>query len=193
LDPSAIATYDSGNSDLDIRHRFAATVNYEILFGKARTGALRLLFQGWQVNGIYVWQTGLPFTITDGSPQANLGPSISVDRPNVTGSAALPNPTIDRWFNTSVFVPQPFGTLGGVGRNTLYGPNQTHLDLSLFKNFPVRERWKLQFRAEVYNISNTPGLANPNSQLGSPAFGTISSTNPSSSPRELQFALKLLF
>jgi hypothetical protein len=193
LDPSAIASYDRGSSDLDIRHRFATTVNYEIPFGRADSGPLKLLLQGWQANAVYVWQTGLPFTITDGSPQANLGPSIAVDRPDVTGSAVLPNPTIGQWFNTSAFVPQPFGTLGGVGRNTLYGPNQTHLDLSLFKNFPLREDWKLQFRAEVYNVSNTPGFANPNSQLGNPGFGAIASTNPSATPRQFQFALKLLF
>jgi len=115
--PSAIGTYDRGNSDLDIRHRVAFSANYELPFGKELKGIARKALSNWQINGIYVWVTGLPFTITNPNyPQANLGPSITADRPDVTGSAVLSHPTIQEWFNTSVFALQPYGTLGNVGR-----------------------------------------------------------------------------
>jgi hypothetical protein len=193
LMPSAIGTYDRGNSDLDIRHRVAFSANYELPFGKELKGIARKALSNWQINGIYVWVTGLPFTITNPNyPQANLGPSITADRPDVTGSAVLSHPTIQEWFNTSVFALQPYGTLGNVGRNTLYGPPQRHLDLSLFRQIPLNERVQLQLRAESFNLTNTPSFAAPDSGLGDPGFGAISSTGNANS-RQLQFALKLLF
>jgi len=193
LNPAATGTYDRGNSDLDVRNRFVASVNYELPFGKSLQGPMKQLFRGWQINTIGVWQTGLPFTITDSNPQANLGPSVSSDRPNVVGSTSVSNQNLSQWFNTQAFAPQAFGTLGNVGRNTLYGPSQRRLDLSLFKNFQIREFGTLQFRAESYNLTNTASFANPNSALGNPSFGTISSTNAASTPRQIQFALKFQF
>jgi hypothetical protein len=193
LNPLAIGSYDRGNSDLDIRSRFVAAFNYELPFAKSFQGVMKQAFSGWQVNTIAVWQTGLPFTITDSSPQANLGPSVASDRPNVVDSPYLSNPTISRWFNTAAFRPQTFGTYGNVGRNTQYGPSQRRVDLSLFKDFALREFGTLQFRAEAYNLTNTPSFGNPNGALGNPAFGTISAINLASTPRQLQFALKLQF
>jgi hypothetical protein len=193
LNPLAIGSYDRGNSDLDIRQRFVASVNYELPFGKSLQGPMKQLFHGWQMNGIGVWQTGLPFTITDSSPQANLGPSVSSDRPNVVGSTSIANQNLAHWFNTAAFAPQAFGTYGDVGRNTLYGPPQRRIDLSLFKNFQIREFGTLQFRAESYNLTNTPSFSNPSGALGSPSFGTISSINAASTPRQIQLALKLQF
>jgi hypothetical protein len=193
LVPSKIATYDRGNSDLDMRQRFTVAVNYQLPFGKGLEGVAKKVLYGWQVNGILVWETGQPFTIVNpNNPQINLGPSIYADRPNQTESASLSNPTIQEWFNTSAFSVQPFGTLGDVGRNTLYGPHQRHFDLSLFRDIPLNEKVKLQFRVESYNLTNTPSFAAPDSGLGDPGFGAISSTG-NANPRQLQFALKFLF
>ncbi|MDR3714369.1 MAG: carboxypeptidase regulatory-like domain-containing protein [Puia sp.] len=192
LAPSKISTYDRGNSDLDIRHRFIATVNYQLPFGKSLTGAAKRILDEWQANGIFVWETGQPYTIINqNNPQVNLGPSVGADRPNQTKSANLSNPSISEWFDTSAFSLQSFGTLGNVGRNTFYGPHQRHFDFSLFREILLTKYVKLQFRAESFNLTNTPSFAAPDSGLGDSGFGTISSTN--SSPRQFQFALKLLF
>jgi hypothetical protein len=97
------------------------------------------------------------------------------------------------WFNTACFVGQPLHTAGTSGLAILRGPLLRHVDVSLFKEFPVEERIRLQFRAEVHNITNTPNFTNPSAALGSPSFGTISSTVLNANPRRFQFALKLLF
>ncbi len=98
----------------------------------------------------------------------------------------------------NAFAPQPLGTIGNTQRNSMIGPNFRHVDLSLFKDFPVTERVNVQFRVEAFNISNTPNfyIANNNSAnqtLGNAAFGTISATDPNYTPREYQFVLKAQF
>ncbi len=192
--PDAVAEVDRGNSDLDVRHRFALTANYEIPAGKSLKGLKQWVLGGWQVNGIAVYQTGLPFTIINAVPQSNTGvDATQSDRPNRVKSGTLPHPSLDRYFDTSAFVQQDFGTLGNSGRNILFAPSFKKVDLSLFKQFDLREPWTLQFRAECYNITNTPGFGAPNTILGDPGFGTISDTNHNYTPRQFQFALKLLF
>jgi hypothetical protein len=184
--------YDWGNGDLDIRHRFTAMVNYDLPFGKNFQGIARVLANGWSLNGIGVWSSGLPFTVVNNS---NVSGIIGVgnDRPDQIGSTVLSNPTINEWFNTAAFVTQTAGTLGNETRNTLFGPPQRRIDLSIFKNFLIGERFHLQFRAESFNLTNTPNFANPASTLEGGGYGTISSTMPLSTPREIQFGLKLLF
>lgn len=200
--------YDYGNTDIDVRHRVAVSANYELPFGKALTGASGQIVKGWQVNAIAFWQTGIPFTVTNGSPQINV-PGVLVDRPDVVPgqSLSISNPSIHQWFNLAAFTPQVFGTAGNESRNPLYGPHQRRVDLSLFKNFRLTDKWHLQFRAECFNVSNTPNFSLPNASVSewngpvqpgaSPTnaggFGTISSTAQNEMPRQFQFALKLLF
>jgi hypothetical protein len=99
-------------------------------------------------------------------------------------------------------------------RSQLYGPHQRSADVSLFKDFPIRESMKLQFRAEVYNITNTENFGQPNINitkwsstlagvgtgapgaipvLGAGGFGQITGSNLALNPRQYQFALKLVF
>ena len=110
----------------------------------------------------------------------------------VARSAVAFDPTIGRWFNTAAFVAQPANTVGNAGRNTLYGPPQRRLDVSLFKSLPLNDTMRLQLRVEAYNVTNTPTFANPNAALGAAGFGTITSTG-NSIPRQMQFAAKLVF
>jgi hypothetical protein len=218
--PFQIRQIDYGNAENDIRNRFALSLDYE-LPGKNFTGAKKLALGGWQTNSIVAWQSGKDFSITNSgsnslglsdvaSPIYNNGP----DRPNqvgnpyATGNIAA-NPTctgpsqvrtISAWFNPCAFAPQTEGTVGNAARNSLYGPHFRHVDLSLFKDFPVTEGLKVQFRAEAFNISNTPSFyidnnvnSGPDTRLGNGNFGQILATDPNYNPRQLQFALKLQF
>ena len=174
----------------DVRHRWVLSANYELPFARSRQGVSGAAFGGWQINAIAQWQTGLPFDITNAAARANTGGN---DRPNLVGDPSLDQPTIGRWFNTAAFEAQPINTIGDrvVPRNYLHGPPQRRLDLSLFKDVPLHDTWRLQLRVEGYNVLNTTNFANPNSALGNSNFGTITGTR--GTPRQMQFAAKLLF
>jgi Carboxypeptidase regulatory-like domain/TonB dependent receptor len=218
---------DYGNSGVDIRNRFAATWSYQLPFGEHASGAKALLIKGWQSNFLMFWQSGQPFGVIDaftnvnGSAQINL-PTITSDRPDLIAPGnykTKPSPSLSNWLNPAAFTPQPAGTLGDEGNNPFHGPHTRRADLSLFKNIDVTEGLTAQFRAEVFNISNTPNFLPPNATItswqtpgGVPilkgskpgllpgdvatnggGFGAITSTVPNLNPRQFQFALKLLF
>ena len=189
--PYQTATLERGNSDLDIRQRFALMVNYELPFGRALSGWQGGVVKGWQLNAIAVAETGFPFSVVNASPRSNTG--AASDRPNLIGNPVLSNPTVQGWFNTAAFQAQPLGTIGSEARDAVYGPPFRHLDLSLFKIFSITERLRLEARAESFDITNTPNFAQPNATLGTASFGTISSTRVGSTPRQLQFALRFTF
>jgi hypothetical protein len=184
---AVIERYDADN---DVRHRLGLLVNYELPWGRTMTGAAKHFVAGWQVNAIAGWQTGVPFNITNAAARANTG---GADRPNLVGTPDLEEPTINRYFDITAFQAQPVNTIGDqlVPRNLLHGPLQKRLDMSVFKDVPLQGTARLQLRMEVYNITNTPSFGNPNGQLGNAAFGTI--TNTIGTPRQMQFAAKLLF
>ena len=92
----------------------------------------------------------------------------------------------------SAFAAQPINTAGNTGRNTLHGPPQRRLDLSLFKNIPLRGTSQLQLRAEVYNLTITPSIGLPNANFGTAGFGSITSLG-NNIMRQMQFAAKFLF
>lgn len=192
--------YDYGNADLDTRHRVSVTMTYDLPFGSGMTGPKRYAVQGWSLNSIYYAQTGNPITIA--SAVNNSGLPIT-ERPNQRGSAQAGfHRTIQEWFDVTKFsLPGP-GLLGNAPRNSVFGPGTQALALSAFKTFPIHDSVNLQFRLETFNVLNTPTFANPNSTVnyGSNGIGVytgsagqISSTTAASSPRQIQFALKLLF
>ncbi len=167
---------DYGNSGVDIRHRIAGNWSYKLPFGEKDHGARALLTKGWESNFIMFWQTGQPFGVSDGYAdpdttnlaQINL-PNITSDRPNMVSgkSYTTPGHGIKSWLDYTAFTPQPAGTLGNERNNPFHGPHMRRADMSIFKNFDVTERVKGQFRAEAYNISNTPNFNPPNSTIGS--------------------------
>ena len=181
---------EHGSSSLDIRQRLVLSANYELPFGKRAGGAAKLLIGGWQANAIFIFNTGQPFSVTNNTARANTG---AADRPNRIAGGHLDSPTIAQWFDTTAFVAQALNTAGNSGPFILYGPDQRSLALSFFKTFPLRERYKIQFRTEGYNITNTPTFANPNAQIGNANYGKITSTVAGTTPRQIQMALKLLF
>jgi hypothetical protein len=183
--------WDRGSSDTDVRYRWAIMANYDLPFGKQLKGFSKGLISDWQLNALGAWQTGLPFSVANATSLSNSG--FGNDRPDCHYPLTLSNPTLGEWFNTDAFTPQAAYTFGNCGRNILRGPRFGHIDLSLSKTFNFSDRWHLQFRAEGYNITNTPSFAQPNSSRGAPGFGTITSVLPQTTPRQIQFALKLLF
>lgn len=155
-----------------------------------RSSMLRALVNGWQVNSILTLRSGSPLTITTvGSPLNNGGTA----RPNRVCDGALSrgDRSLDRYFDTSCFVAAAPFEFGDSGRGILEGPGEAKLDLSLFKNFALGGAKRLELRFEAFNATNTPSFANPNTTLGSPAFGRITSTKATN--RELQLAAKLYF
>ncbi len=158
---------DYGNMQLDIRQRIAMMLNYELPVGKSMKGFLGGALKGWPLNGIASWQSGMPFTVMNGSNSSALinQPGVSSDRPDkVAGQPYLAdNPSISNWINLKAFKPQAGkGIIGNEAPNQLFGPPTRQVDLSLFKSFSIRESVKLQFRAEAYNITNTPNFGQPN-------------------------------
>ncbi len=194
--------YDYSNSAVDIRHRIASFANYTLPFGNNLHGPAAYVSKGWQVNAIAFWQTGTAFGVSNGvAPQINL-PDVSTDRPDrYARYAAIPASVIaggkvqclGGGTSGPCFAPQAFGTAGDTPNFSEYGPHQRRVDLSLFKDFGLFRETKLQFRAEAYNITNTPNFATPSGALETPGFGTITSTAGNETPRQFQFALKLLF
>lgn len=189
---------DFGSSGFDIRQRFTASANYELPIGKGKKldfhNALgNGVLGGWQTNLIFTKQTGLPFTPTLASAVSNAGGS----RPDRLTSGTIDNPDRAKWFDTSFNTPgaawatPTIYTYGNGGRNILYGPGRTNVDFSLFKNFPIRERFNLQFRSEFYNILNTPQFGLPDATIGAGTAGTI--TSLAGPMRQVQMALRLAF
>jgi hypothetical protein len=192
--PSRSSTLDYGNSGIDIRHRIAATVFYDLPFGKTSGGGRAIAMRGWQINLTGVWSTGLPFTVLNANDVSNTNPGASAaDRSDQIGNPLVRHPSVSEFFNTNAFQAQPPGTLGTERGNQLYGPRNRHLDGSVFKNMHLDKRVSLQIRAEVFNIENTANFASPNSVLGGANFGQLTQLTAGYSPREVQLATRLSF
>jgi hypothetical protein len=188
---------DRALADQDVRHRFVYSGVYELPFGHNKAFAkhlskpLDLLVSGWQMNGILTLQSGLPFSLkTPGSP--------SDARPDVVGKLETHPGNTQRYFDTNAVAATPRNS-GGVllrqgtlGRNTLIGPGTSTVDLSMAKTTPIRERFKLEFRAEAFNLFNHPVYSNPNTDLTAGNFGQITGTQ-ASSERQLQGVVRLVF
>ena len=210
---------DYGVAENDIQNRFALSVNYEFQYGKTWHGIEKQALAGWQVNSIVVWQSGHPFSILNGGGSSGFVNDITKnavtgvqqsygnraipinsngnDRPNQVAPVQYVK-KLTEWFNPDSFVAQPLGTIGNTVRNNVFGPRFRHIDLSLFKDFPLTERVNLQFRAEAFDLTNTPNyyISNGNSgnqELGNAAYDTVTGVDPNYNPRQLQFALKVQF
>jgi hypothetical protein len=136
-----------------------------------------------------VVRSGRPFTPTISADRANIG--VGGQRPTRLGSGKLDDPTVERWFDVSAFVLPAQFTYGNSGANILREDRFKSLDFSIFKQFHVTEGSQLQFRAEAFNLTNTPSFAIPNTAVDTAAGGRVTSTL--SAPRQIQFALKYNF
>lgn len=186
-----------GPSDFDMTQVNTTSLVYDLPVGrgKAYAGNINKLLDyaigGWEASGIITLRTGLWSSVILGQDNANIGDTTGAQTANI-----LSNPfthgtkTRAEWFNPAAYAVPDFGTLGDSRRNSLRGPSYKNVDLSLMKNFPVRERLHVQFRSEFFNLFNHTNFSNPTTLIASPNFGQILSAYPS---REIQGALKLVW
>ncbi|MFN0106027.1 MAG: TonB-dependent receptor domain-containing protein [Bryobacteraceae bacterium] len=173
----------------DLPQRLVISTSYELPIGKSGPAVYRGLAGGWQLNAIMSFQSGNVIAVSQN------GTAFGSGRPNVAGDPSLANPTIDGWLNKAAFTNSPAFTFGNVGRNLPRTRSDGHnnIDLSLMKTFPIRERIKLQFRAEAFNFTNTPTFGNPAGNIDAGNFGTVTGLAANTNSRAVQLALKLYF
>ena len=212
---------DYGPAATDVRHLAAINGSYDLPFGQnhvflSSSGPmLDRVISGWTLSSIATLQTGLPF-----SPQLGYNPTGSGDtrnpvrpdlNPNFRGSLYTHGTTAQRvaqYFNPAAFSAPVAGAVGNLGRDTLTGPNYADWDLSLLKSTQIKERVRLQFRAEVFNLLNHTNLLTPNPVVFSsgPSQGTAATrtvtavesptagvVTAAATSRQIQLGLKLLF
>jgi hypothetical protein len=178
---------EKGPSDFDVRHRWVTSINYALPFGKQGSSIFSHVVRDWELGSIYTMQSGLPFTPSISTDPANTGTS---RRPDRIGTGELATRTLSRDFDVSAFrVPAAY-TYGNSGRNILYGRGFTNWDFIIVRNFHIKEPIVLQFRAEFFNFTNTPAFGAPVTNIQAATAGQILSAGE---PRDVQFALKLLF
>ncbi|MGH9659613.1 MAG: TonB-dependent receptor [Bryobacteraceae bacterium] len=200
---------EKSHGESDRRHVFNAMVVYELPFGRGRSmnpsnAVVRALVSGWRISSITRLRSGLPYGIVPaacnlpmaGGCRANYTPGFSGDvringdwgsgdllgaRPRFLDPAAFRNPA-----------PYTYGDTPGAGAYGLYNPGFWNEDVGVTRQFPVTERFKIDFSAEAFNLANTVIFAGPSSlDVNNANFGRI--TGQQNSPRSLQFALKVLF
>ena len=179
--------HDRGLSDFYHKQRLVLSWLWELPRLKGQNAVVRGVAGGWDLNGILTLQSGAPFSLPSGIDNSYSG--VNADRSDqVLANASVPSPNPKGWFNTKAFAPNAVGTFGNTSRNLLIGPGITNVDMSLVKNFVVRERWNLQFRGEAFDLANHPNFNQPVGNLSSATYGQITG---SAAGRILQGAIKL--
>jgi hypothetical protein len=204
-DPTNLAS-EYSTASWDIRHNFTSAFVYDLPFGRGKAlgsnmgKAMNVIAGGWQANGILTLRTGQPYTLAMSGCQGVWGrcrpDAIPGKDPNAAPAGGR-NP--NEWFDiTNVATPAAL-TGGNLGLQSNTGPPTRTLDFSLFKDFKFTERWRMQFRAESFNIANTPQFSQPDASLqdskslgGNGNFGKITSTQ-AASERHVQLSLRLYF
>ncbi|MCI0337353.1 MAG: hypothetical protein L0226_07250, partial [Acidobacteria bacterium] len=204
---------DKGDADFDVRHRFVTSFNWDIPFAKnLNNGIVKAVLDGWAMNGVLSFRTGIPFTVFDSGQADNNGQQTI--RPLVTGAIprklSSPRP-VDGAGGTFDYIeltglsptPSVNGPFAGtLGRNTFRAPGFQTWNVSFFRNINFTETKKLQFRAEFFNLFNHPNLfvaggtndiANGNSTVQVTRGGLFDNINNAEQHRNIQLALKFIF
>jgi hypothetical protein len=194
-----------GNSNTDQRQLFVASVLYELPFGKGRAylndipKVLDYAIGGWQWNNILVLASGTPIDITGASQSSTVGHNT---RPNYNGGCSI-DASFNVWLKcpAGAFTDPAPGTVGNLARNYFHGPGTHTLDTMVSKTVSVTERVKTEFRAQVYNLFNTPQLQSPDTNYNdapsitstsASGFGVIG-TPRTGTNREIELAIRVSF
>lgn len=180
MDPYNFAL-DYGNSTLDVPQRLVASSIYALPFFNGSRGWVRTLAGGWNMDGIFTIQHGMPFNVVVGGDPANTSRA-GVERPNVISKPIdqCGKLLVQCVTNASTAFAQPTpGTYGNMARDMLYGPRFWDVDFALDKNFQITERLNFQLRGQGYNVLNHPSFGEPQATFGAPTFGNITTlANP---------------
>ena len=179
---------ERSKSTYDIPQRVVITGVWEEPFFRTATGWKRQALAGWNFNGVWSMQSGATIALQSGS---------STQRPNVVYgvSAKLDEPTLNAWINKAAYsIPAAF-TYGNAGRTipNLMSDGLFNIDFSLYKDFSIMEKFKLQLKGEAYNLSNTPTFDVPNRDINAQNFGTVTATALNPRPRSVQLSMRITF
>jgi hypothetical protein len=195
----------------NVAQRLVISYVYDFPIGKGRAllgnagGVVNGLVSGWGVSGVTTLQTGFPLSISYGGNNI-LSSTFGAGtiRPKVIAGCqkSLPGSPLDRfnsgkWFNTGCFTaPSVFGFGNEPASDPeIRGQGIINFDLAVVRNFIVRERYRIQFRGEAFNLTNYTRFPNPGTVMGTPTFGVISggSSSQQNQPRLIQLALRTNF
>ena len=184
-----------GPSDFDQPYTWRTTGVWDLPWFAKSSGLKRTVLGGWQINAIFVVDSGLPFSVSapfnesftgNGTELADVVPGT----PITLSSNRSEHAKISEYFNVAAFTKNQPGTFGASGRNILRAPGLTNIDAAAVKRFAITERWHLDFRSEFFNLLNHTEFLPPGNSLGSASFGQLTGARD---PRILQFSLKLYF
>ena len=198
----------SGLTKYDRAHTFTMSGTWQLPFGTGRkyanSGPAKYILGDWQIAGLWTWESGLPLLFATSST-SNLAAALNAPGNQQWPQQVAPVQILGHegpgqyWFSPSSFAPPAAGTIGNVGRNILYGPNLFAINASLSRLFNITERFKLTFRGEAFNLTNTPQFDLPDTTFGDAAFGQITTANnnaqsvKSNPNRLLQVSMRLTF
>src|SRR6478672_11542847 len=194
-------TYDPeanyGYAFFDARHNFVLSANYELPFGKGRKwgsdvgGLTDAIIGGWRLSGIFQARSGFPVTVTDTRAQSLQGQRGN-ERPNCVGDPVPSDQNITHWLDINAFQAAALGTFGNCPVGVARAPGYQNVDAVLAKQFNMGGPRYFEFRAEAFNLTNTPSFGPPARDIANTTtFGTITSTV--SSPRNVELVLKFFF
>jgi hypothetical protein len=183
-----------GPASYDRTHVFDLGFVADLPFGKNGSGALNAIVKDWSVNGVFSAFTGTPFTPTaSGASLAAPGTRSQyadlVGTPVKTGDVGASTP----YYTTSAWAPVTEVRPGTASRDSVRGPGWWNIDLSLFRRIPIGRRFNLELRAEAFNLTNTPHFTNPNGNVNSSGFMTVTGTSANSPERQFRLGVRMQF
>jgi hypothetical protein len=201
------AASDYASSSFDVRHSFSGALTYSVPNAHLPQG-LAIITNNWSIDTVIIARTGFPFNgvVYGSSPDPS---GYATSRPDLVPGQPLwisdPTAPGGKSLNPNAFSVPSTSRQGTEGRNDIPGFGLTQVDLSLERTFPIRERLKLQFRADAFNVLNHPNFLNPPAlvEYGAPYLSSMQMLNQGlgglnplfqeGGPRSLQLSLKLQF
>jgi hypothetical protein len=186
---STINTYNTqayyGNTSLNVPQVFTVSAIYTIPWLARASGWKGRALGGWQLSDITTLRTGYSLTPGLSVPNQGLGA-----RPDLTGTSIGGAKSVAQWFNTQAFTAPAAGYFGNGGTGIIRGPGLVNFDVTMYKDFAVTEKQKIQFRAELFNVFNHTNFTSVSTAYGAGTFGQVTAA---ADPRIIEFVLRYQF